>query len=144
MRFRLLDLLVTGVVCLIGAFTGLFIQRHFASSSRDWPFFYGFAVISYVLLTPIIYRIFRLKALWLPKCPNCGSKHRHYIWHIEESIWPREVIYCGTCKQKIILWYSIIKKKEDTAVPQYLLLWPQSWGRWKRIPENTKDENHGA
>ncbi len=142
MRFRILDILLHCVVSWASILASFLVHFQFGPALPEWAFFYvlasiaWFAIIAHMVLTSIIYRAFKLKAHWLPKCPTCGNKHRHYFWFVEESVWPSEVVYCGNCNQKVVLFYEETSTHgDDSTVPRFLLLWPQSWGRWKRMGE---------
>lgn len=93
------------------------------------------ALVLYLLLTPPIYRRFRMRALWLPRCPECRDQNRHYLFapHFD---WPLEVISCPVCDTVIELWYEEPAASRSKAKYRFRLLWPQSFGRWQRLPDN--------
>lgn len=132
MRYNLLDLSIGIVLGAIGAPFGIFLVRR-----TDIPIYVAiipFVVISYLVFSPPLYRLLRLRALWLPQCPHCHDKNRYYRFPIPQFRWPRDVIECAICKTTLELWYTKPNDSQlSNSMPVYLLVWPQSWGRWKPI-----------
>jgi hypothetical protein len=93
-------------------------------------------LIIYFILSPLIYRLFRLPPLLLPECPNYQKRPNRY--DVIEARWPRKIVICRNCNQKSELWYKPPASKDVSKVlPGMYLAWPQTIGNWR--PVATKD-----
>lgn len=90
-------------------------------------------VSGYLILTSIIYRMFHLYPLMLPRCPYCRAPDRHYR-SISQN-WPLEVVECAVCSKRIELCLISDHCNQFTSeLLRFELLWPYSFGgRWKKV-----------
>lgn len=132
MRFRLIDLVIAStLIAMGGAITNILISLDNKIVSLSICIVGG--VVCYALVSSPLYRLFRLYALLLPKCPACGDQNRHY-WS-ELTKWPMETATCATCQACIELCHDGTKCQwRDTDSQKFILLWPFSFGgRWQRV-----------
>ena len=136
MRYSLTDLFIC-ISCLsvsILAVAGAGYELGYGplSRSRMWLVGVPVGVIVYVVLTPPIYRRFRLLPLFLPVCPHCRRLPDGY--HVLVDLWPRTLVACGHCERSIELWSRRPAPSDvSKTVPSLLLSWPHSIGRWRPI-----------
>jgi hypothetical protein len=93
----------------------------------------------YLIISPPIYRLLRLRPVLVPKCPHCGQLPGRV--EVIEVCGPRYVVICGKCNKKFEIWYVRPANKDvSTEVPSAYPSWPQSIGRWRLI-EKKKDSS---
>lgn len=136
MRFSLVDLVIWIVLELLGcavvALGARFAGHGHLSGMTLQTLGVPLGVLFYLLFTPPIYRRFRLRPLFLPKCPHC--KNRPFRYAVTENRWPRTVVVCGECGNMTELWRMPPASKDvSLTMPSLLLIWPQSVGRWRII-----------
>jgi hypothetical protein len=137
MRFSLIDLVIQ-IGCLMLGFPLVITigwmrgYEHLSQGGALLPFGYLSGAIIYLIFSPLIYRLLRLRPLLVPKCPQCGQ--RPGCGEVIEARWPRFVVICGNCKKKSEIWYVRPADKDISAeIPGVYLGWPQSIGRWRLI-----------
>jgi hypothetical protein len=136
MRFSLTDLFMViacftlGSIAVNGA--GHRLGYGPLSPGRQCLFGVPLGVVFFVILTPPIYRHFRLLPLLLPVCPHCKQLPDGYC--VLEYEWPRALVACGHCDRTTELWWSPPEPSDvSKTMPSLLLSWPHSIGRWRRI-----------
>jgi hypothetical protein len=135
MRFNTLDLLLTALCMAPGAFAAIGVCRAFGPHS--FLLVLPACGLTYLLLSPLIYRLLRLCVLWLPSCPKCHDKNRHYYFPVPRFSWPRDFAVCAMCGAKLELWYRAPNAEGlSEGMTPFLLRWPQSWGRWKPMEQH--------
>jgi hypothetical protein len=133
MRFNLIDVLIGVALMSIGTLLTLFIL---GPEPRRYVLPLGLlaGLGGYFVLSPLIYRRFRIRPMWFPKCPACKDKNHWFRFVERKPDWPRDRIVCSACRAKLELWYEPPKDEDvSTTAPSFELLWPQSWGRWRPI-----------
>src|SRR5438132_438423 len=134
MRYSLLDLLIATVASLPGLLVGMFLGRYLHNAPLALLLTVSLAAVAYLLVTPPIYRQFHWRPVWLPRCPRCHDKDRHYWYEKPKPEWPRDVVKCAICGTALELWYESPRDEQvSTAMPSFRLVWPQSCGRWRPI-----------
>ena len=126
MRFNLIDVLIGVSLMLVGTslthFTLGFEPRQYLLPAGLLA-----GAITYLLLSPLIYRRFRIRPMWFPKCPVCKDKNRWFRFVDRKPNWPRDRIVCSSCSADVELWYERPNKADvATTTPGFELLWPQS------------------
>lgn len=130
MRFSLLDLVLGIIACSMGCTGAIALGRREGVAS---PMIATIAagVVGYLLITPLLYRVFHLRPLLLPRCPNCGHRDRH--WRSIFFDWPIEVVECAICKHQIELHHAPCDRRSSPEAAAFKLKWPHSLGgRWHR------------
>jgi hypothetical protein len=100
--------------------------------------------VLYLLITPPIYRWFRLLPLLLPRCPHCG--YNKCFWTSDHqpgwpAIWR---VVCDQCRKEVDLCLDDPADAPTDADPARVrLLWPQSIGRWKQLPHPAAPSRDG-
>lgn len=94
-------------------------------------------IIIYLVASPLIYRGFKMRPMWHPRCPSCRDANRFWAYSTRKPNWPREQIRCSNCGTMVELWYVGAPSSDSSAnsLPSFALLWPQSLGRWQRLDE---------
>ena len=134
MRFSLTDLLIAMGTTLTGTFIGVMAAHSIGRPQWDILSALIFGLLAYLLLTPLIYRRFKLRPLLFPQCPKCKDKNRGYYFASAKPDWPKDHITCAACQTDIDLWYEAPKHQLPSAPKHsFQLLWPQSWGRWRNV-----------
>jgi hypothetical protein len=89
----------------------------------------------YLAVTPVIYQRLRMRPMWYPLCPTCGDKNRFWAFGTTKPDWPREMVRCFSCGTVLELWYGPVPSGSEPSEesPSFSLIWPQSFGRWRRI-----------
>ena len=134
MRFSLIDLLVATACMTLGFLGGDFI----AVRTGPWAKLLGLPLgaLLFLIVTPPLYRRFRLPPLLLPRCPHC-HKRPDLFW-FKERIQERDIVACGLCGGVTELQYRIQPPHSASdPMPRLLLVWPQSIGRWRVVPPCT-------
>lgn len=136
MRYSLLDLFIIFSCLLAGIFAvacaGRVLGYGPLSQSRIWLVGVPLGVVLFIVLTPPLYRRFRLLPLFLPICPHCRRLPDGY--HVLEAEWPRTLVACGQCERTLELWWSRPAPSQiSKTMPSLLLSWPQSLGIWRAI-----------
>jgi hypothetical protein len=140
MRFSLLDLLIGMTAVLFGTLGAEGVAHMFGFAMATSPptgiavgIVAGVAI--YLIATPGIYQRLRMRPLWYPLCPTCKDRNRFWRFEAAKPKWPREDVRCFSCDTRLELWYG--PKPTDSAsgftTPTFVLIWPQSVGRWRRI-----------
>src|ERR1700722_1231759 len=139
MRYSLIDLLIAVACYAFGVIGTLSVVKRapfFAHSNSSVLLAFVFAILVstliYCVITPPIYRQFRLWPLFLPKCPHCRAPERCY--RITESHWPCFIVVCTHCQKSSEQWWRRPSMADvSKTVPSLLLSWPESIGRWRLI-----------
>lgn len=141
-RFSLLDLLIAMTAVLLGTLVVEGIGNMFGfamATSRPIGILLGIVagLAIYLITTPLIYQRLRMRPLWYPLCPTCRDKNRFWQFEGSNSNWPRESVRCRACGTVLELWYGPVPNDLESPVmaPTHALLWPQSFGRWRRIDQ---------
>jgi hypothetical protein len=136
MRYSLTDLfllissLFLGILALAGA--GYVLGYGPLPQSIIWLVGVPVGFIFYIILTPPIYRRFRMLPLFLPVCPHCGRLPHGY--QILGNVWPRSLVACGRCDKTTELWWRRPAPSDiSKTLPSLFLCWPQCIGIWRRI-----------
>jgi len=138
MRFNLLGILIGCAISSLAASLSLFISINIGKNtipSLGIILTIILTIALHSIVTPLIYRKFRMKPLFLPTCPYCHSKDKLYYSLAKQPSWPTEEVICAYCSHKLELQYEVLKSKcgHKKGVVRLQLLWPQSWGRWKQL-----------
>lgn len=133
MRFNLIDVLIGVALMSIGPLLALVILGP-ESRRLLLPLGLLFGTVTYLVLSPPLYRRFRMRPMWFPKCPTCKDKNRWFYFTKPKPDWPRDLSICSGCRADVELWYESPKDADvSSTTPSFELLWPQSWGRWRAI-----------
>jgi hypothetical protein len=140
MRFSLPDLLIATAALLLGLFAieGIYRGVDFPLT-RLSPLGFALGIVAglaiYLAVTPVIYQRLQMRPLWYPLCPTCRDKNRFWAFESVKPNWPRENVRCFTCGTTLELWYGPIPigSESSARAPAFALIWPQSFGRWRRI-----------
>ena len=141
MRFAVRDLLIAMTAFLLGTFMAQAICHVFGFAMTE-SIGIGLSIIAglviYLAATPIIYQRLHMRPLWYPLCPTCRDKNRFWGFETAKPSWPRENVRCFTCGTILELWYGQVPNDSESLgqTPTFLLTWPQSFGRWRRIDSN--------
>jgi hypothetical protein len=141
MRFTVFDLLILVATYLPGNLLGLYIShKHFPGKIElVVALLSGF--LSYMAITPPLYRWLHLRPLLLPRCPYCHDKDRFYYRPKIQPDWPIGELICAKCGKMVELWYDDpYPTPPDRGLVRFKLLWPYSFGRWRRMPSADKAE----
>ena len=142
MRYSLRDLVVVTLAFVVGLLVVRIINHAFGLPLKldsSWLAFAlgvvaGLAI--YLVATPPIYQRFHMRPLWYPLCPKCRDKNRFWKFEAARPNWPRENVMCCSCGTTLELWYGQVSDSVPTpGAPAYALIWPHSFGRWRRIDE---------
>ena len=92
------------------------------------------ALVTYLVASSFIYSRLRWRPMWYPLCPTCKDADRLFRFPSVKPAWPREEISCCKCGSVIELWYQegVNTVSQSGSLPSFTLLWPRSWGRWRR------------
>ncbi len=132
MRFGVADLLISIACMAFGILVNFMIAVRI---SLVFSLMLGTGI--YLVVTPWIYQKLCFRPLWFPLCPQCKDKNRLYYAPTVQPDWPMGEITCARCLTKIELRYNSEKNEaiRNDAVC-FQLVWPQSWGRWRRIKQD--------
>jgi hypothetical protein len=140
MRVGVLDLLIAMAAFMFGtlAIQGIYYAFDVAMT-RSSPTGIALGIVAglavYLIATPIIYQRLQMRPLWYPLCPTCRDKNRFWAFEAAKPNWPRENVRCFTCGTTLELWYGPVTNGSESLIriPTFALIWPQSFGRWRRI-----------
>jgi hypothetical protein len=140
MRLRVHDLLIAIAAVLLGMFAvqGICYVLGFPLarlSAMEYALGIVAGVALYLVVTPVIYQRLHMRPMWYPLCPTCRDKNRFWAFEAAKSSWPRENVRCFTCGTTLELWYGPRPNDSGSSInaPTFALMWPQSFGRWRRI-----------
>jgi hypothetical protein len=138
MRFAVRDLLIAATAFLLGIFAIQTTCRTVGFAMREsigiaLGTIAGLAI--YLVATPVIYQRFHMRPLWYPLCPICRDRNRFWAFKTAMPNWPRENVRCFTCGTILEIWYNPTPNDSRplAKAPTFALIWPQSFGRWRRI-----------
>lgn len=132
-----MSLSLINLVILIGLFAGGYVVGALLSIyvvSIDGIFLsVGTGIIAVLFLTWPIHKKFHFRPFCFPKCDKCKKIPKGY--YFGEAHWPKVVLECIECKQRIEIWMMRKIQKEEISkdLSVYVLKWPEFIGRWKRI-----------
>lgn len=142
MRFAWLDLLVVTAICLLGLLLWAILESAIGTGFRYHWLQVSFVVMIYVVFAPLVYRGFRIRPPILPRCPQCGDANRRYVLAAKTEDGPFDVIVCTSCNETVQIWYRAPKSaRVAKSFPSFQLVWPYSWGRWRRIWVPTREHD---
>jgi hypothetical protein len=132
MRLSLIDIVIFGVLFLIGAGAAWVIA---CLTNPQWFGLFGLlcGAVSILLCASPIYRRFCFRPLFLPTCPHCQKRPDSYT--IVDGGWPREVLACSDCNGSCELWYDTKLQLPSASLPSLRLCWPYFLGRYKPASE---------
>src|SRR5258708_4870063 len=140
MRLWLHDLLIAIAAVLFGMFAteGIYYALGFPVT-RLSPMGTALGIVAgvalYLVATPVTYQRLQMRPMWYPLCPTCRDKNRFWAFEAAKPSWPRENVCCFTCGTTLKLWYGPGPNDSESSInaPTFALIWPQSFGRWRRI-----------
>lgn len=125
MRFTIIDLIILSVFLFLGF---LLEEILFNNTEYLWILI---GMLAYILIAPFIYKLFHLRSLTVPDCPNCKPTLKKQYTTAANFRWPKEIVLCSNCGTEIELWYSLPKQRDiGSGRIAFVLSWPYSWGRW--------------
>ena len=126
------DLMIAIVISAGGAWAGTLMAPIVGHPAWSMALGLLLAMGFYLVFTPLLYRRLRMPPLNLPRCPQCRDANRHF-W-IGRISWPRAEMMCAICGRISELWFEAPETPQiSREMPSFLLVWPQSWGRWRAL-----------
>lgn len=89
-------------------------------------------IAAFVVLGSLLYRALGLLPLRLPACPHCGRLPHGY--RVQGGDRDRARFVCGLCERATDIWWRRPDPATlDRSLPNLVLCWPESVGRWRLV-----------